>query len=120
MLMNEIIVLTTTDSQELAEKIAAALVEAGAAACVNILPGIRSIYRWEGRLCKEQEHLLLIKSSAAKFEDIRNRIRKMHTYQVPEVLALPVAAGDADYLEWLRASVKIEAASGNSSADKKE
>ncbi|MCL2877714.1 MAG: divalent-cation tolerance protein CutA [Acidobacteria bacterium] len=103
--MNEIVVFCTVDSEELGEKIAAGLVENREAACVNIVSGVRSIYRWEGKLCRDAELLLIIKSVAEKFEAVRERIRRMHTYQVPEVIAVPITAGDADYLEWLRASV---------------
>ena len=103
--MNEIIIFCTVDSVELGEQIAAALVEEREAACVNIVSGVRSIYRWEGKLCIDAELLLVIKSVAEKFEAVRERIRRMHTYQVPEVIAVPIAAGDADYLQWLRASV---------------
>jgi len=103
--MNEIIVFCTVDSSELGEQIADALVEAHEAACVNIISGVRSIYRWEGKLCRDAELLLVIKSVAEKFEAVRDRIRRMHTYQVPEVIAVPVTAGDADYLNWLRESV---------------
>ena len=102
--MQEIIVLSTTDSLELGEKIATVLVEEREAACVNIIPDIRSIYRWEGNVCKERECLLVIKCSADRFESVRRRIRQLHTYQVPEIIALPVAAGDQDYLAWLHAS----------------
>jgi periplasmic divalent cation tolerance protein len=104
--MNEILVLSTTDTIELARKIASALVQANEAACVNIVPGIRSIYRWEGKLCDEGEFLLLIKSTAERFEAIRSRIRLLHTYQVPEVVAVPITAGDPAYLEWLRSSLR--------------
>jgi periplasmic divalent cation tolerance protein len=103
--MNSILVLSATDTLQLAEKIAAALIEAHEAACVNIVPGIRSVYRWEGKICNEEEFLLLIKSSAEKFEAIRSRIRLLHTYQVPEIIALPIAEGDPAYLAWLQASV---------------
>ncbi len=99
--MNATLILSTADSMELARKIAFALVEAGEAACVNIIPGIRSIYRWEGKTCDEGELLLLIKSRADQFEAVCNRIRQLHTYQVPEIIALPINAGDADYLSWL-------------------
>jgi len=99
--MNEIIVFCTVDSAELGESIAAALVENREAACVNIVSGVRSIYLWEGNLCRDAELLLVIKSVAEKFEAVRERIRGMHTYQVPEVIAVPVTAGDADYLDWL-------------------
>ena len=105
--MNEILVFCTVDSVELGEQIADALVEAHEAACVNIISGVRSIYRWEGKLCRDAELLLVIKSVAEKFEAVRDRIRRMHTYQVPEVIAVPVTAGDADYLKWLRESVAI-------------
>ena len=104
--MNEIIVLCTVDSAELGERIATALVEAREAACVNIISGVRSVYRWEGQLCRDAELLLVIKSVAEKFEAVRETIRRIHTYQVPEVIAVPVTAGDADYLKWLRDSVK--------------
>jgi len=102
--MNEILILSTTDSLELARKIASALVEAREAACVNIVPGIESIYRWEGKVCDEMEFLLLIKSTTEKFEHVRSRIRALHTYQVPEVIALPITVGDPDYLAWLHES----------------
>ena len=103
--MNEIVVFCTVDSEELGEKIAAALVEARDAACVNIVSGVRSVYRWEGKLCRDAEHLLIIKSVVEKFEAVRETIRRIHTYQVPEVIAVPITAGDADYLDWLRDSV---------------
>jgi periplasmic divalent cation tolerance protein len=103
--MNAIIVLSTTDTPELARKIAEALIEAREAACVNILPGVHSIYRWEGKVCNESECLLLIKSSADKFDAIQRRIRLLHDYQVPEIIALPISEGDPEYLKWLQASL---------------
>jgi periplasmic divalent cation tolerance protein len=103
--MNCILVLSTTDTLQLAEKIAAALVDACEAACVNIVPGIRSVYRWEGKVCNEAECLLLIKTAAEKFEAVRRRIRLLHSYQVPEIIALPISEGDPAYLTWLQASV---------------
>lgn len=104
--MNEILILSTTDSLDRARGIAAALVEAGEAACVNIVPGIQSIYRWEGKLCDESEALLLVKSTAARFEDVRARIRQLSSYQIPEVIAVPIALGDAEYLHWLGEQVR--------------
>jgi periplasmic divalent cation tolerance protein len=103
--MNNIIVLSTTDTPELAEKIAAALVDAHEAACVNIVPGVRSIYRWEGKVCNESECLLLVKSSAEKFGAIQRRIHLLHGYRVPEIIALPISEGDPEYLNWLQASL---------------
>ena len=99
--MDAILVLSTTDSMDLAQRIAGALVEAGEAACVNIVSGVRSVYRWEGKLCNEGEFLLLIKSSVDRFEAVRSRIRQLHSYQVPEIIAVPIHAGDPDYLKWL-------------------
>jgi len=99
--MNAILILTTADSAELARRIANALVEAREAACVNILPGVRSIYRWEGKVCDEGEHLLIIKTAADRFEAVRSRIRELHTYQVPEAVAVPITGGDRNYLAWL-------------------
>ena len=99
--MSGILVLTTADSSELALKIASALVENREAACVSIVPGIRSIYRWEGKVCDDAELLLVIKSSADRFEAVRSRIRQLHTYQVPEIISVDITAGDATYLRWL-------------------
>ena len=104
--MSEIIVLSTADSIELAQTIASALVEAKEAACVNIVPGIRSIYRWQGKVCDETEFLLVIKSAAELFDAINSRIHHLHGYQVPEVIALPITEGDPAYLQWLRESVQ--------------
>jgi uncharacterized protein involved in tolerance to divalent cations len=106
--MNHILVLSTTDTLQLAETIAAALVDSREAACVNIVSGIRSIYRWEGKVCNEEEFLLIIKTSAEKFEVIRRRILLLHTYQIPEIIALPISEGEPAYLAWLQASVMAE------------
>jgi periplasmic divalent cation tolerance protein len=99
--MNAILVLTTADNAELAHRIATALVEAGQAACVSIVPGIRSVYRWEGKICDEGEWLLIIKSVTEQFEAVRSHIRRLHSYQLPEVIAVPITSGDPDYLRWL-------------------
>ena len=103
--MNALLIVTTTDSEELARSIASALVEAGEAACVNIVPGVQSVYRWEGELCDAVEFLLMIKTAAANWEAVRSRIRRLHTYQIPEVIAVKIAAGDTDYLNWLATQV---------------
>ncbi len=101
--MKEIIVLSTADSMELASRLAHALVEGGAAACVNIVPGIRSIYKWQGKMCDDGELLLVIKTTEDRFEAVRKQIRVLHTYELPEVIAIPITAGDAEYLRWLSA-----------------
>jgi periplasmic divalent cation tolerance protein len=99
------VVLSTVDSPETAGTIARALVEEKMAACVNIVPGLRSIYRWEGAVCDESELLLIIKTTEQCFESVRRRIRALHPYQLPESIAIPVVAGDQEYLGWVSSSV---------------
>jgi len=98
-----IIVLSTCDSAELAGKLARILVGKKLAACVNILPGVRSIYRWKGEVEDAGEWLLLIKSRRDLFDRLRREIEKEHSYAVPEIIALPVIAGSENYLQWLAA-----------------
>jgi periplasmic divalent cation tolerance protein len=88
-----------------AEAFAHALVADGRAACVNQLPGVRSTYSWQGRIERADETLLLVKTTVAGYPALERRVRELHPYDVPEVLALPVAAGFGPYLEWLKRSV---------------
>ncbi len=105
--MSLILVLSTTNSEDLARTIASALVEAGEAACVNIVPGIRSIYRWENKIYDDREFLIFIKTTSERFEAVRKRIRQLHTYQLPEIIVLPIDDGDPDYLAWLKANCRL-------------
>ena len=105
--MSAILILSTADKEELAKGIASALVETGEAACVNIVPGIQSIYRWKGEVCVEGEFLLLIKSTTERFEAVRKKIRQLHSYELPEIIALPINGGDPDYLSWLEANSRL-------------
>ena len=98
---DKIVVLSTCGSAEEAAKIARALVEKKLAACVNVMPAVRSFYRWKDVLEDEQESLLVIKSSRALFNDLRVEIERLHSYEVPEVIAVPVVDGSEGYLEWL-------------------
>ena len=98
---DKIVVLTTCASDEEAARIARSLVEKKLAACVNVLPAVRSFYRWKGAIEDEQESLLVIKSSRALFDQLRVEIEKLHSYQVPEVIAVPIVDGSEGYLEWL-------------------
>ena len=98
-----IVVLVTAGTAENAEQIARALVEERLAACVNLIPGVRSIYRWQGKVADEAEWLLVIKSERSRFAAIEARVRALHGYEVPEVIALEIAEGSAPYLEWLLA-----------------
>jgi periplasmic divalent cation tolerance protein len=96
-----IVALVSVGSQAEAERIAAALVGEQLAACVNIVGPIRSIYRWEGRVEHDEELLLVIKTRAALFDALAARVTALHSYQTPEVIALPITAGAAPYLDWL-------------------
>lgn len=99
------VVFTTAGSGSEAEKIARALVERRLAACVNILPQIRSIYRWEEKVEDATEILLIIKTTAARFTAVRDAIKELHSYDVPECIALPIIDGSAEYLQWLTQNV---------------
>ncbi len=96
-----IVVLVTTPSPERATEIARALVEERLAACGNVVPGLRSIYRWEGKVQDDAEALLVLKTTRARFDALRDRVLALHPYEVPEVIALPVEAGSARYLAWI-------------------
>lgn len=95
------IVLTTCPDQACAERIAQALVEEGLAACVNILPPMQSIYKWKGKIETASEQLLVIKSTLARFPAIRDRLHALHPYELPEIIAVPIADGLPEYLAWL-------------------
>ena len=96
-----LVVLVTTPDAGKAAEIARILVEERLAACGNVVPALRSVYRWEGTVHDEGEALLLLKTTRARFEALRARVVALHPYQVPEVLALAVEAGDAPYLGWI-------------------
>jgi len=98
---NARIVMSTAGSQEEARKIAHALVERRLAACVNIVPQIESIYRWQQKIETATEWLLLIKTQAESFERIRAAIKELHSYELPECVMLEVAAGSSEYLNWI-------------------
>jgi periplasmic divalent cation tolerance protein len=99
------IVLTTAGSEQEARKIAHALVERRLAACVNIVPQIASIYRWQGKVEEAQEWLLIVKTTAAAFGQVREAIVELHSYDLPECICLPIEDGSPNYLEWIAESV---------------
>lgn len=101
-----LVVLVTAPSPDQAAELARALVEERLAACGNVLPAIRSIYRWEGKIHDDAEALLVLKTTRGRFEALRERVIALHPYDVPEVLALPVEAGSAPYLAWLAAETR--------------
>ena len=96
-----IVVLCAVGTAEDAERIAGLVVERGLAACVNVLPGVLSVYRWKGKLEKDEERLLVIKTRYERFEALREAIVSAHPYETPEVIAVPIVAGHPPYLEWL-------------------
>ncbi len=104
--MDAIIVLITASSREEAAKIAEMLVNERLAACVNIVPEIRSLFFWEGKTQEAGETLLICKSRQALLERLITRVKAVHSYSVPEILALPVIGGSQEYLEWVRESTK--------------
>lgn len=95
------IVVFITAPPDKAAELGRALVEARLAACANIVPAIRSIYRWQGELCDDEEALLVIKSRADRLPRLRDKVTALHPYEVPEVIALPIVAGHPPYLSWI-------------------
>jgi periplasmic divalent cation tolerance protein len=103
---DKLLVLTTTGSEAEARQIAEALVERRLAACVNIVPRVQSIYRWEGKVEQAEEYLLVIKTVKTREAQVRSAIRELHSYNLPECIAIPIESGSADYLKWLSDSVE--------------
>ena len=100
--MENIVVFITAPNEEEAAKISHALVEARLVGCVNIVRGIRSVYRWEGRIEDEGEVLMIAKTRGELFEPLTKKVKELHPYTVPEVIALPIIEGSADYINWLK------------------
>ena len=102
----EILVFSTSPDEERGRAMAKTLVSKRLAACVNVIPGVTSIYRWEDQVREDPECLLIIKSTGDKIEDLAGQIEKLHPYELPEVLAVPVTGGLPAYLDWVRNSVQ--------------
>jgi len=103
--MSQAAIVLVSCPAELAEKIAEKVVVERLAACVNILPSMTSVYLWQGKLCRESESLLLIKIQASGYADLEKRIKELHTYEVPEIIMVSIAAGYFPYLNWIAESV---------------
>ena len=101
-----IVVLMTAANREEADQIAEMLVGARLAACVQILTEIESVYRWQGEVKREKEILLLAKTVASRFDELESRVRAMHSYETPEIIAVPVTDSSAPYLGWLLAELR--------------
>jgi len=107
--MRAIVVVTTVGTEEQAYQIASELVARRQAACVNVLPGVRSIYRWKGKICKDGELLLVIKTLEGEFDGVAETIRELHSYDLPEILSFNVSHGEKNFLDWIRSSVDKQA-----------
>ncbi|MGH9537017.1 MAG: divalent-cation tolerance protein CutA [Terriglobales bacterium] len=103
---DKILVLTTAGSKEEARKIGRTLVERLLAACVNVVPQVTSIYRWEGEIEEGEEFLLVVKTTRAAFERVREAILELHSYEVPECICVAIDDGSVGYLSWIGQSVK--------------
>ena len=104
-----IVVFVTTAHSEEAARLAEMLIGQRLAACVQILPEVESVYRWQGKIERQKEVLLIAKTTTAKFDELEREVRAIHSYETPEIVALPLKAGSAAYLEWLNSSVSDEA-----------
>ncbi len=100
------IVFVTAASEDEAAKIGRTLVEEKLAACANIVPRIRSIYRWRGKIHDEQEVLMVMKTRTSLFSSLKDRVRQLHSYEVPEIISFPVTAGLEEYLAWVGAETE--------------
>jgi len=100
--MKNLVVISTAGSEKEGWKIAQKLVECKLAACVNVIPNVTSFFYWGGKLCREQEVILVIKTIQKQFKKIINEINKIHSYEVPEVISLQVDRGEERYLKWVR------------------
>jgi periplasmic divalent cation tolerance protein len=107
--MRAIVVVTTVGTEEQANLIAREIIARRQAACVNILPGIRSIYRWKGKICKDGELMLLVKTLEGEFDDVAATIRELNSYELPEILSFEVSRGEKSFLDWIAGSVDKEA-----------
>lgn len=103
---DKLIVLSACGSEEEADRIAHYLVENRLAACVNVIPQIKSIYRWQGKVESTWERLLVVKTADEKFSEVRDAIRRLHSYELPECIAISVKDGGAAYLQWIEENVK--------------
>ena len=104
--MTDYIMVMVTASEREAPTLARTLVEERLVACVNLVPGLRSVYWWKGKIEDEPEVLCIMKTRSALFDALRHRVRELHSYEVPEIIALPILAGNEPYLEWIGESTR--------------
>jgi periplasmic divalent cation tolerance protein len=105
--IDTLVVLCTVPDRKQATRIAHLLVDEQLAACVNLVPGLVSVYRWQGAVQQDDEILLLIKTTQGVYTKLEQRLRALHPYELPEIIAVPVQAGQADYLQWISDSLTV-------------
>ena len=105
--MTDYIVVMVTAPAEEAPELAKTIVEERLVACVNIVPGLRSLYWWEGKVEDEPEVLCIMKTRSNLFEPLRDRVRELHSYEVEEIIALPILAGNPPYLDWIKRNTRV-------------
>ena len=105
--MRHLKVFCTVPDADTAERIANAVVESKSAACASIVPGLTSVYRWKGEICRSAELLLIMKTTAERYITLERQIRSLHPYEVPEIVAVEIAEGSADYLSWIDESTRL-------------
>ena len=108
-----VVFMTAAEGQE-AARLADALVEKRLAACLQILPQMQSVYRWQGKVERQREVLLIAKTVSSRFEELEKEVRALHSYETPEIVAVPLLAGSTPYLAWLETSVSVEPEPENS------
>ncbi|HVT59944.1 MAG TPA: divalent-cation tolerance protein CutA [Thermoanaerobaculia bacterium] len=118
--MRAIVMVTTVGTEEQANLIAREIIARRQAACVNILPSIRSLYRWKGKICKDGELMLLVKTLQSEFEGVAATIRELHSYELPEILSFGVSQGEEKFLEWIASSVDKRAGFEDDEEDEDE
>ena len=99
--MPDAILIIVSCREDEAQSIATPLVKEGLAACISIVPIVKSLYVWKGEFCQEQESLLLIKTSSKSWPNLEKRIKSLHSYSVPEIIAMPIESGNPEYLDWI-------------------
>ncbi|CBH10742.1 divalent cation tolerance protein, putative [Trypanosoma brucei gambiense DAL972] len=104
----------TTPTSEVAREISRILVSSNKAACVNIVPSVTSVYRWEGQLCEEQECLMMIKTRTELLQEVIDNVKKNHPYSTPEVVSVPISSGSEEYLKWVEENTMPTSSNNNS------
>lgn len=103
-----IVVLITTSSTDEAKKIGNSLINKNLAACANIIPSVQSIFKWKGNICNESEVMIIVKTRLELFDELQSEVKELHSYEVPEIIALPIITGNENYLKWINGETQTE------------